>query len=87
MSSSKTKAVPQTLLSYDHKDLEETKQTKHSDSVYQPLFLLPVVVCHTAYYGIDPIPSKYGPVSPIPIPIPILFNKSGGCLIELLNRN
>lgn len=41
MSSSKTKAVPQTLVSYDHKDLEEAKQSKHSDSVYQPLFLLP----------------------------------------------
>ena len=36
-----------------------------------------VVVCDTAYFGIDPIPSKYGPVSPIsiPIPIPILFSR------------
>lgn len=30
-----------------------------------------VVVCDSAYFGIDPISRKYGPVSPIPM----LFNK------------
>lgn len=34
-----------------------------------------------AYFGIDAIPTKYGPVSRVS-PVPLLFNEYGGCAIE-----